>query len=75
MAINDETKEKLKAIGLKYAETISAEAVEALFEIINVLIADSDTKIDDMFLPAIESLKPIILEFVDMIDKEEKPEA
>lgn len=75
MAINDETKEKLKEIGLKYAETISAEVVEALFEIINVLIKDSDTKIDDMFLPAIESLKPIILEFVDMIDKEENLEA
>lgn len=74
MAIKDETKEKLKAVGLKYAETLSAEAVEALFEIIHVLIEDSETKIDDMFLPAIDSLKPIILEFVDMIDKEEKAE-
>lgn len=74
MAIKEETKEKLKEIGLKYAETLSAEAVEALFEIIHVLIQDSETKVDDMFLPAIDSLKPIILEFVDLIDKEEKSE-
>lgn len=75
MAINDETKAQLKEIGLKYAETISTEAVEAFFEIIHVLVKDSDTQIDDMFLPAIDALKPVILEFVDMINKEENAEA
>lgn len=66
--MKEETKEKLKQLGLEYAEILTETTVNALFEIIDVLVQDSENKLDDMILPALPTLKSKLLELVENID-------
>lgn len=66
--MKEETKEKLKQLGLEYAEILTETTVDALFEIIDVLVQDSENKLDDMILPALPTLKSKLLELVENID-------
>ena len=66
--MKEETKEKLKQLGLEYAEILTETTVDALFEIIDVLVQDSENILDDMILPALPTLKSKLLELVENID-------
>lgn len=66
--MKEDTKQKLKQEGLKYAETLTTESVECIFNLINIIIEDSENKIDDMFLSILSTLKSIVLQYVDKID-------
>lgn len=66
--MEDNTKQKLKQEGLKYAETLTAESVDCIFNLLEIIIKDSENKIDDMLLSVLEPLKAIILQYVDKID-------
>lgn len=66
--MKEETKEKLKQLGLEYAEILTETTVDALFEIIDVLVQDSENKLDDLILPALPTLKSKLLELVENID-------
>lgn len=61
------TKEQLKELGLEELEKISKEGVEALFVALEIIVKDSQNKIDDMVLPALPLLKQKLLELVDKI--------
>ncbi len=66
--MQEETKQKLKQEGLKYAENLTTESVECVFNLLDIIIKDSENKIDDMFLGVLEPLKTILLQYVDKID-------
>lgn len=62
------TKQEIKEIALELAERVSADVVEDVFKIIELIIKDSENLFDDMLLPAIPLVKAKVLEFVDKID-------
>lgn len=60
--------EEIKQILLNKAELLTRETVDCLFEIIEVLIKDSDTITDDlMVLPILPVIKEMLLKYVDEI--------
>lgn len=62
--------EELKEVALKYGEKGAELAVDFVFELINVAVVESENKIDDAFLPTLNSLKPIAMALAEQIYKE-----
>ena len=67
--MKEETKKALKEVGLESLENVTKEAVEDIFKCLEIIIKDSDNKIDDMILPALPVLKEKLLILVDKIDE------
>lgn len=65
--MQDETKKEL----IELAENLSADAVEAVFKILEIEIKASENKIDDAILPFLPMGKSFVLKYVDKIDGEE----
>ena len=65
--MNEETKKELKELGLTNLELITKESVEAVFKAIEIIVKDTENKIDDMVIPAIPFIKEKLLELVDKI--------
>ena len=68
--MKEETKKALKEVGLESLENVTKEAVEDVFKCLEIIIKDSDNKIDDMILPALPVLKEKLLILVDKIDEQ-----
>ena len=51
-------------------EKITKESVECIFNLIEIIIKDSQNKIDDLFLGILNPLKALVIEYVDNIDGE-----
>lgn len=69
--MQEQTKQKIKDLGLEGLENLSEVGIETVFAIIEVVITDSENKIDDMFLPVLPLIKTKVLEVVDNIHKEQ----
>ena len=67
--MKEETKKALKEVGLESLENVTKEAVEDVFKCLEIIIKDSDNRIDDMILPALPVLKEKLLILVDKIDE------
>lgn len=65
-------KEELKQVALKYGEQGAELAIEFVFELVNVAVEQSENKIDDAFLPTLNSLKPFALSLAEKIYKEDE---
>lgn len=65
-------KEELKQVALKYGEKGAELAIDFVFELINVAAEESENKLDDAFLPTLNSLKPIALGLAEKIYKEDE---
>lgn len=60
--------EEIKQILLNKAEVLTRETIDCIFEIIEVLVKDSDTITDDlMVLPILPVIKEMLLKYVDEI--------
>ena len=70
--MKDETKQELKELGLDGLENVTRDAVDVVFKALEVVIKDSENKIDDMVLPALPVLKEKLLLLVDKIDGKTK---
>ena len=68
--MNEEMKDALKDVSLRYAEDGAKLAVDFAFDLINEAIKVSETPIDDMFLPTLNALKPVAVGLCDKIYKE-----
>ena len=66
--MKDETKQKLQELGLEKLETISKEGVDAVFKVIELVVADTENKIDDMVLPVLPIIKAKVLELIEKIN-------
>lgn len=69
--MKEETKAKLKELGLEGLEELAEGTIEKVFKAIEVIVTDSDNKLDDMILPALPVIKAKLLELAEKIDAEE----
>lgn len=60
--------EILKAKGLDIAEEALGEAIEALFEVAEEVVKQTENKYDDLLLAILPQVKPLILKAIDKID-------
>lgn len=70
--MSDQLKEDIKKELLGLGENVAAEAVKRVFKIAELAIKDSETKYDDMLLPALPKLQEVVLKYVDKIAPEEE---
>lgn len=69
--MNDEMKEALKDVSLNYGEKAAKLAIDFVFELINKAAEISENKIDDAFMPTLNTLKPVALALAEQIYKEQ----
>lgn len=62
-------KEALTDVSLNYGEKAAELAIDFVFELINRASEVSENKIDDAFMPTLNSLKPIALAMAEEIYK------
>ena len=62
-------KDALKNVSLNYGEKAAELVIEFVFELINKAAEVSENKLDDAFMPLLNSLKPKALELAEMIYK------
>ena len=67
--MKEDAKQEIKAISLEWTEKVIGQAIEFVFKAIEVVIKDSDNKLDDALLAVLPKLKEKVLTFVDRIDK------
>ena len=70
--MEQEMKEALTDVSLNYGEKAAELAIEFVFELINKAAEVSENKIDDAFMPTLNSLKPIALAMAYQIYKGDK---
>lgn len=70
--MDEEMKDALKDVSLNYGEKAAELAIDFVFELINKAAEVSENKIDDAFMPTLNSLKPIALALADQIYKGEE---
>lgn len=70
--MEEKMKEALTDVSLNYGEKAAELAIEFVFELINKAVEVSENKIDDAFMPTLNSLKPIALAMADQIYKGDK---
>lgn len=70
--MEEKMKEALTDVSLNYGEKAAELAIEFVFELINKAADVSENKIDDAFMPTLNSLKPIALAMADQIYKGDK---
>ena len=68
--MSEELQPQITAKLLKLAETVSKESVDVLFEIADIVVKDTENKIDDMIVPVLPILKKAILNYIDKISDE-----
>lgn len=67
--MKESMKEALTDVSLNYGEKAAELAIDFVFELINRASEVSENKIDDAFMPTLNSLKPIALAMADEIYK------
>ena len=65
--MNEEMKEALKDVSLNYGEKAAELAIDFVFDLINKAADISETKIDDAFMPTLNTLKPVALALAEQI--------
>lgn len=67
--MDEEMKEALKDVSLNYGEKAAELAIDFVFDLINKAADISETKIDDAFMPTLNTLKPVALALAEQIYK------
>lgn len=67
--MEEEMKEALKDVSLNYGEKAAELAIDFVFELINRAAETSENKIDDAFMPTLNTLKPVVLARAEQIYK------
>lgn len=70
--MSEQFKEDAKKELLCLVEEVAAVTVKRVFNIAELAIKDSETKVDDMLLPVLPKLEEIVLHYVDQISPEVK---
>ncbi len=68
--MDEAMKAALKDVSLNYGEKAAELAVDFVFELINKAAEVSENKIDDAFMPTLNTLKPVALALAEQIYKE-----
>lgn len=67
--MNEQMKETLTDVSLNYGEKAAELAIDFVFELINKAAEVSENKIDDAFMPTLNTLKPVALALAGQIYK------
>lgn len=70
--MEQEMKDALKDVSLNYGEKAAELAIDFVFELINKAAEVSENKIDDAFMPTLNTLKPVALALAEQIYKGEE---
>lgn len=70
--MSEQFKEDAKKELLCLGEEVAAVTVKRVFNIAELAIKDSETKVDDMLLPVLPKLEEIVLHYVDQISPDVK---
>ena len=70
--MSEQFKEDAKKELLCLGEEVAAVTVKRVFNIAELAIKDSKTKVDDMLLPVLPKLEEIVLHYVDQISPDVK---
>lgn len=68
--MSEELKPKITAKLLKLAENVSKDTVDVLFEIADIVVDDTENKIDDMVKPFLPKIKEAILVYIEKISQD-----
>lgn len=60
--------DKLKSKGLDVAEDAAVVVLEAVVEFVKEGAAESENKVDDLLVPLVDAIKPIVVQQLDKID-------
>lgn len=69
--MSEELNGKLKAVGLEIAESHLIQAVDDVFLLAEVVVADTTTPLDDTFLALFQTFKATLKEFADKVNPED----
>lgn len=71
--MSNEMKNRVKDLSLNYGEQGTKLAINYVFDLLKVVIEETENKIDDAFLPTLLSLKPIVIAYADKmyVEKEQ----
>lgn len=67
--MEQEMKDALKDVSLNYGEKAAELAIDFVFDLINKAAEVSENKIDDAFMPTLNTLKPVALALAEQIYK------
>lgn len=67
--MEEQMKDALKDVSLNYSEKAAELAIEFVFDLINKAAEVSENKIDDAFMPTLNTLKPVALALAEQIYK------
>ena len=65
--MEEQMKDALKDVSLNYSEKAAELAIEFVFDLINKAAEVSENKIDDAFMPTLNTLKPVALALAEQI--------
>lgn len=65
--MEEQMKDALKDVSLNYGEKAAELAIEFVFDLINKAAEVSENKIDDAFMPTLNTLKPVALALAEQI--------
>lgn len=68
--MSEDAKAKIKARLLKTGEIVSKDAADMIFDLIEIVIKDSENKIDDMVLTFMPKIKEYVMQLLDGISEE-----
>jgi hypothetical protein len=71
MSVGKMIVEELKKEGLDIAEDVAIKVVHVLFNVLEKAAVQSENKYDDLIIPLIPIIKPMVLKLVDKIDGKE----
>ena len=67
--LSNEAKEKIKVELLKTGEAVSKEAAELIFTLIEIIVKDTENKIDDLVLTFLPTIKEYVMQLLDDISE------
>lgn len=67
--LSNEAKEKIKVELLKTGEAVSKKAAELIFTLIEIIVKDTENKIDDLVLTFLPTIKEYVMQLLDDISE------
>ena len=70
MTLTDQAKAKIRKELLKTGEIVSKDAAEMIFSLIEIVVKDTENKIDDVVLTFMPKIKEYVMNLLDGISEE-----
>ena len=68
--LTDDAKAEIRKRLLKTGEIVSKDAVDMIFDLIEIVVKDTDNKIDDVVITFMPKVKDYVMQLLDGISEE-----